>query len=58
MSVLSSLPASDPPFEEINDSLDGVRGAGVGKRQGAIRQSGGGDGEDVTTPGLWRSPRP
>lgn len=58
MSVLSSLPASDPPFDDTKDSLEGDLEAGVGKRQGAIRQAGGGDGDGAPTPGLWRSPKP
>lgn len=58
MSVLSSLPASDPPLEDTKDSREGDLEAGVGKRQGAMRQAGGGDGEGAPTPGLCRSPNP
>lgn len=56
-SPLSSLPASDPPVEEINDSLDGDLEGGSGNAKGGTLQ-GGGDGDAAPTPGLCLSPIP
>lgn len=58
VSPLSSLPASEPPFDDIRDSLEGDLEAGAGKRKGPIRHVGGGDGDGAPTPGLCRSPKP